>query len=587
MPEPTTRPAIPVKSDSPPIPPRETSAYTFSIEDILFWEDTIPPINLPYNIDNIKASPNAYNELVTIAISARIQLEEFFSNAIPNIRLELEKYIASATSNMQPGTLQGALEIKSAINEIWLKARLSKSWSESGNFYGVDALSLDTVEGAHLFAAYVDALDGPHTGMTKIYYANFIRSLTADHVKRLLIEAMTILEEASAITDISIFIAQATTPGWGSTFKVPIERDIRLGSIAGAISIAPANNLTIYSAIQNGIALLKGLGESILSRATAVGIGALIYSPALGNGERYPQTLLSMPAGALLPQLPPNLHEAAVTAGTVELPYRIYGDHNEYKITATPTAGVVSAKVPVRMLVLDSKTNSYNFTSSDTLPINLSFPITRPTNNSTAFPAQPAEVPRYTGITLTPLLIQPETLPAAELPDFRDCIYCFPVESGLPPIYVVFNTPYKGANTKGKYSGRLYDPANAGGPTLSLDWTRAQITQGGIELVKLHTGRFGASDANTTMVKRLERILRGELKTTPIDQRFYTHEIRELERYRALGIADGATPEDKDTVWNNAHTATLEDFKLKDAFDLFYTPEAIEADDKQTQRETL
>lgn len=84
---------------------------------------------------------------------------------------------------------------------------------------------------------------------------------------------------------------------------------------------------------------------------------------------------------------------------------------------------------------------------------------------------------------------------------------------------------------------------------------------------------------------RLERILRGEIPVTDVDKRFYTHEIRELERYRALGVADGVDPNDGGVIWNNTHTATLEDYKLKDAFNLLYTPEAIEADNTQVERE--
>lgn len=38
-------------------------------------------------------------------------------------------------------------------------------------------------------------------------------------------------------------------------------------------------------------------------------------------------------------------------------------------------------------------------------------------------------------------------------------------------------------------------------------------------------------------------------------------------------------------VWNNAHAATLEDYKLRDADDLFYTPEAIAAEIKQVYGE--
>jgi hypothetical protein len=40
------------------------------------------------------------------------------------------------------------------------------------------------------------------------------------------------------------------------------------------------------------------------------------------------------------------------------------------------------------------------------------------------------------------------------------------------------------------------------------------------------------------MLDRLEKILHGSIEATDTDKRFYTHEIRELERYRRLGIAD-------------------------------------------------
>jgi hypothetical protein len=149
----------------------------------------------------------------------------------------------------------------------------------------------------------------------------------------------------------------------------------------------------------------------------------------------------------------------------------------------------------------------------------------------------------------------------------------------------MLNSPYEGAITKGEHSGRMYNPDKAGGPTQNLDWTTASVTQDGIDLVKLHTGRFDPSDANTIMIDRLDKILRGEIAITDVDKRFYTHEIRELERYRALGVIDGTAPKDNGATWNNTHAATLEDYKLKDGFDLFYTPEAIEADRVLTERE--
>lgn len=49
-------------------------------------------------------------------------------------------------------------------------------------------------------------------------------------------------------------------------------------------------------------------------------------------------------------------------------------------------------------------------------------------------------------------------------------------------------------------------------------------------------------------------------------------------------MADGVRPNDEGATWNHTHAATLEDYKLKDAHELLYTPEALEADDKQQKK---
>ena len=84
------------------------------------------------------------------------------------------------------------------------------------------------------------------------------------------------------------------------------------------------------------------------------------------------------------------------------------------------------------------------------------------------------------------------------------------------------------------------------------------------------------------MIGRLEQILNGELEAADTDKRFYTHEIRELERYRALGVPDHVHDE---SVWNNTHSATLEDFKINESMQPLYTPEARAAQDAQSMRE--
>jgi uncharacterized Zn-binding protein involved in type VI secretion len=119
---------------------------------------------------------------------------------------------------------------------------------------------------------------------------------------------------------------------------------------------------------------------------------------------------------------------------------------------------------------------------------------------------------------------------------------------------------YGGTGTKGPFSGRPFNPDKAGGPIERLDYKNTKITAEGVEQVKLHTKRFEDFKPNRMMAERLEKISKGEIEPTDYDRRFYTHELRELQRYRNLGIADDVDP--GYDVWNDAHTATLEDFRI-------------------------
>ncbi|WP_046270513.1 S-type pyocin domain-containing protein [Pseudomonas syringae] len=376
--------------------------------------------------------------------------------------------------------------------------------------------------------------------------------------------------------------AEAQALEAAKTLRLPEAGAPQLGAVAGVISVTAGSGLFLDATIQAAIEILTALAGTAVSSTTAVGIGTLLYSPSLGNGE-LPGRMLDLPARVLMPDLPDALNDVAATGGTVDMPYRIYGDQSKYSVVATQAEGGFSPKVPVRALILDPVANAYTFTTSDTPPITLTFPIAAPGNSSTTTVAQPFETPAYAGITLEPIEVKAEPLPGTSQMDIRDAIYVYPLNSGLPPVYVVFNSPYEGATTKGEHSGRMYDPEKAGGPTQNLDWTTASVTQDGIDLVKLHTSRFGSSDANTIMINRLEKILRGELAVTDTDKRFYTHELRELERYRALGVADGV----QGNVWNNAHTAALEDYRINESRDFLYTEAAQSAGDKQDHADAL
>ncbi|VVP66385.1 hypothetical protein PS918_00363 [Pseudomonas fluorescens] len=567
----------------PPVKSSNARFFGFnsSFDSALKWDGAIPPVTLTASIESVAEEPDAYERYLAIGYSLHDQISSVFSNDTTSVRSEVESLISSAADAGSFNQLEIALKKKAFIVKLVQRITWSKAWSGADHFFGVDALSLDRTDFAYFFTS-LDTLE--HEEERLGIYEGFLLHLTSTHFKRILVKAVSILEDASLSIDAEIHSALARGET-ANNFNLSLNQPVEVVTVAGAATLNSTNGWGFEVAIHRSLQLLAGLGEAVLSRAMAVGLGTLLYSPALGNGERYPQTALKLSGSKLLPDATTNLNEIASAGGTIDLPYRIYGDPGQYTLVATPNGGRISPAVPVRALVFDRNTSSYSFASHDTPPITLGFPVIHQGGSSTTSPVRPADIPSYTGVELTPLLVQPETLPAFESPDFRDCIYCFPIESGLPPIYVVFNSPYEGASTRGKYSGRLYNPAKAGGPILDLDWTSAKVTQAGIDLVKLHTGRFDPSDGNAIMIERLEKILQGKLIVTAIDKRFYTHELRELERFRAVGVADGVNPKDEGAVWNNTHAATLEDYKLKDVAELLYTPDAIAADKQQRERE--
>lgn len=128
---------------------------------------------------------------------------------------------------------------------------------------------------------------------------------------------------------------------------------------------------------------------------------------------------------------------------------------------------------------------------------------------------------------------------------------------------------------KGAISGRLFNPSKAGGKILNLSYENVKITDQGVALVEAHVRRFNpVGEAELRMVERLKNIATETLVAEPVDLRFYTHELREYLRYKKLGYPTGqpTNPDDAYELWNNAHTATLEDYKLKEGFGVLFHP---------------
>lgn len=134
---------------------------------------------------------------------------------------------------------------------------------------------------------------------------------------------------------------------------------------------------------------------------------------------------------------------------------------------------------------------------------------------------------------------------------------------------------------RGLASGREFDPEAAGGPIQQLDAGKARITSEGVQETMAHLQRFtgGAplEAPEQAMLDRLTSIAAGDMEPTSYDLNFYTHELDEAGRYAqlAFGPESGVnigSPEMYD-VWNNVHTAALEDYGISGA-DLFYPGQA-------------
>ena len=351
-----------------------------------------------------------------------------------------------------------------------------------------------------------------------------------------------------------------------------------------AIRLAPAASAGILNALRTGLLTVKAAGAALISGPVLVGFAALLTPSRLGNGERFS---MSVPLTELSPESPQTLREIADRQGTLEMPVglgvRRLGAGAEVFVATSDDFHIRSS-----VLVLNAAYNLLNDIYEVALPDSPTdfltwTPAIAPVDSSTESPMVDTDSLAYTGAPIVPIEGRLDLHPVL-IEGWERFIIVFPDDSGIAPLYVVFSSPYGGVED-GEHSGRDFNPEETGLPVTSSDWAPSIIAKNGINIVRLHTSKFPDSDANKIMIDRLERIFRGELEVTDTDKRFYTHEIREFERLKALGYGDTEMPDKDSSVWNNVHTATLEDYKLKDDPTLLYTPEALEAARRQEERE--
>lgn len=207
-----------------------------SFDSALNWDGTIPTVTVAHRIETIDKERDAYSKLVAIAHSVQDQIGSAFSNGTAGVRNEIEGRISLSADTHSFNKLEGAVKKKVIIVELLQQVRMNRCWYEADMFFGIDALSLDSMESAELFAAYVDSVE--HDEERLGLYESFLISLTAAYINRILVEAVSILEDASPAIDAAIHSALAR----GETaysFNLTLSQAAQVVTVAGALHYKP------------------------------------------------------------------------------------------------------------------------------------------------------------------------------------------------------------------------------------------------------------------------------------------------------------------------------------------------------------
>jgi hypothetical protein len=214
-------------------------------------------------------------------------------------------------------------------------------------------------------------------------------------------------------------------------------------TLAGSsLVISSEATLAIQAALRAAVAMAI---ESLTAVAvpTLAGFAALLYSPKLANGELPERYAFSTPLSELAPIQHHDLHAIAAADGFVDLPVRLTSQATEdgqSEILVINTDGVTHpSKTRVVPVTYNAQQNLYIATTEQTPPRILTWtPVVQPGNSSTALPAEPPAPPVYTGASVTPIEGRIDPFPEITADSFDDYVFVFPIDSGLPPLYIMF-----------------------------------------------------------------------------------------------------------------------------------------------------
>ena len=211
---------------------------------------------------------------------------------------------------------------------------------------------------------------------------------------------------------------------------------------AAGVVTSTLSTLSLKAAIDSAIVAMSEFAGAVAS-GLGVGIAALLYSPRLGNGELPARFAFQVPLSTLPVSPGVDLHSVAKTAGAVDMPFRLTSrtdaDANSEIILVKTEGQTTPSKVRVIAATYDAQQKIYSATTADTPPRTLIWtPAVTPDNSSAALPAEQQQPPIYKGASLVLGEGRIDVYPEVSEASFEDYIIVFPVDSGMPPIYVLF-----------------------------------------------------------------------------------------------------------------------------------------------------
>ncbi len=200
----------------------------------------------------------------------------------------------------------------------------------------------------------------------------------------------------------------------------------------------------------NAAEAAKAIAQKLFIRQAAKALGrslpqlALLYPTELADGELAP-SLIASPASEIGVSSNVDLNFIAGRVGTVDVTHRLRIEEVEGELKtvwAEADGLIVGSKVRVRTFVYNPSAKAYEFKQDGAdRPALIWTPAVSPESSSTALPADESKGPEYSGAAILPVSEQLGRFPTYDVEDFEDYILVFPADSGLPPVYVMFNSP--------------------------------------------------------------------------------------------------------------------------------------------------